>query len=239
MLNSLTYSTLGRSGRLGNQLWQIASTIGLARKASSESRHLEVHLPVWKYNKYFSFPEHYFQGAKGRNAWMEASFMDQQNRRGLQDFRCIEFVKDDVNKWLTPSDLARQRLDRLVELYRPSDATAIHVRRGDYEYAWDGVNLIDKSWYINNWPKGRILVFSDDIQWCEENLPHENVTFVHHEEWLDFMIMSQCRAHIISNSTFAWWAAWGSNSRDVKYPNPWLKDMDLNIFEPSWKAKKR
>lgn len=240
MSDALTYSTLGRSGRFGNQLWQIASTIGLARKAwyDFSPRHLEVHLPPWKYQKYFSFPEHYFHGPKGRNAWEEAPWIVPRQRGYLQDFTCIEYVKDDVKKWLQPSDYARKRLDRLVENYRPSDATAIHVRRGDYEHVWKGINLVSKEWYLDNWPSGRKLIFSDDPQWCVENLPHDDTQVIHHEEWLDFMIMSQCSAHIISNSTFAWWAAWSSNSRNVTYPTPWIKGLELDIFEPWWKARK-
>lgn len=233
MTYPLTYSTLGRSGRLGSELWQITSTIGLSKKFSHKYTHAT--LPKWKYQKYFSFPEHYFSGAQGKNAWNEATWLDPKHRRYLQDLSCIESVKNDVKQWLQPSNYARKRLDRLVEQYRPFDATAIHVRRGDYEHVWQGVNLLDKSYYMSIWPKGRILIFSDDPKWCKENLPAENAQIVHHEPWLDLMIMSQCRAHIISNSTFAWWGAWSSNSREVKYPSPWLKDIDLDIFEPWWK----
>lgn len=230
----LTYSTLGRSGRLGNDLWHIFSTIGIAKKLD-----MQVNLPKWKYQKYFSFPEHYFYGPQGKNSWTVATWIDPKNRRYLQDLSCLELVKSDVKQWLQPSDFAKTRLKRLLENYRPSDATAIHVRRGDYEHVWEGVNLLDKQWYLNNWPTGRKLIFSDDPAWCVENLPQEDATIVHHDPCLDLIIMSLCSAHIISNSAFAWWGAFSSNSRKVIYPDPWLKDNNLDIFESWWTPKKR
>jgi len=34
--------------------------------------------------------------------------------------------------------------------------------------------------------------------------------------------MSKCDAHIISASTFSWWAAWLANSKTVIAPWPWF-----------------
>ncbi|WP_373940764.1 hypothetical protein OEG92_12140 [Polaribacter sejongensis] len=46
----ITFSRLGSKGRLGNQLFQIASTIGMAKKNS-----FDYCFPKWEYSKYFEF----------------------------------------------------------------------------------------------------------------------------------------------------------------------------------------
>jgi hypothetical protein len=88
---------------------------------------------------------------------------------------------------------------------------------------------------MDNWPKNEVLLFSDDPNWCKEHLP--KATIVHHEEWVDLQMMRLCSSHVISNSTFAWWGAYGS--QDVTYPMPWIMGLDLNIFELEWKSVPR
>ena len=50
-LGMITYRQLGRNGQLGNQLWQIAGTIGIAYKAGDMAA-----FPFWRYRSYFSVP---------------------------------------------------------------------------------------------------------------------------------------------------------------------------------------
>lgn len=58
----------------------------------------------------------------------------------------------------------------------------------------------------------RFLVFSDtsqDVSWCRANIHGEQISFARGDSDLeDFATMSACDHHIISNSTFSWWAAW-------------------------------
>ncbi|MEM7514287.1 MAG: alpha-1,2-fucosyltransferase, partial [Bacteroidota bacterium] len=79
-----------------------------------------------------------------------------------------------------------------------------------------------------------IFVFSDDIEWCKENLQYKlPLTFVGHEykgkrfgKYL--YLMSLCKHFIIPNSTFGWWAAWLSRNEQKKVvmPKPWALHSD-------------
>lgn len=46
----ITYSKLGVKGNLGNQMFQIASTIGIAEKNNHD-----YFFPVWQYSEYFNY----------------------------------------------------------------------------------------------------------------------------------------------------------------------------------------
>ena len=57
------------------------------------------------------------------------------------------------------------------------------------------------------------FVFSDDIAWVRANIPlPATATFIDWNQgadsYHDLHLMSQCRHHIIANSSFSWWGAW-------------------------------
>ena len=91
----------------------------------------------------------------------------------------------------------------------------------------------------------RLLVFSDDIEWCRENL-RLGVTpeFVGHEFAgakfsTYFSLMSACKHFIIPNSSFAWWAAWLATNPDkvVIGPLRWFADPKVdtsNVLPDDW-----
>lgn len=64
--------------------------------------------------------------------------------------------------------------------------------------------------YIDN---PLFIVFSQDLQWCKENLHTENVIFSESKNGpyatiSDLYLMKECDHAIISNSSFYWWGAW-------------------------------
>ena len=81
------------------------------------------------------------------------------------------------------------------------------------------------------------FIFSDDIEWCENNFSFlNNVVFVTHEyagkkfsSYLQLMI--NCKHYIIPNSTFAWWAVWLNKGKDkiVIAPNKWYTYYQFNL----------
>ena len=83
------------------------------------------------------------------------------------------------------------------------------------------------------------FVFSDDLQWCKDNLSSIYPIHFVGEELAGnsgighFYLMKECKYFIISNSTFAWWAAWlGEHSKKmVIYPLKWYKEPRLNNKE--------
>jgi hypothetical protein len=147
----------------------------------------------------------------------------------------------------------------LVAQLNRDSAVAIHVRRGDYvsnpkdaatmgfvglEYYSRAVEVACSSMAA----PPHFFIFSDDLDWCRINfgwLPGpvsyvEQNGFVgrpiHH---LDFQLLSQARRFILSNSTFAWWAAWLAEPPDkqVLAPKAWFRDTSIDssdLCPPEW-----
>ncbi|MEX1188543.1 MAG: alpha-1,2-fucosyltransferase [Bacteroidia bacterium] len=88
----------------------------------------------------------------------------------------------------------------------------------------------------------QIFIFSDDPQWCKENITLDfAVTYIDHNQgddaYLDLHLMSHCRHHIIANSSFSWWGAWLNPSEDKRViaPKQWFAsgDRDTKDLIPS------
>ncbi len=140
----------------------------------------------------------------------------------------------------------------LSELITSVEAVSIHVRRTDYvhnpqtqqmhgscgiDYYRRCVEELTKK--IKN---PHFFIFSDDPAWISTNLklPYTTTLVTHNQAdqgHEDLRLMSQCKHHIIANSSFSWWGAW-LNPRSEKIvfaPQRWFKNLsfDSNDIIPS------
>jgi len=128
---------------------------------------------------------------------------------------------------------------------KSSTVGAINVRRGDYLTMSKSHPVVSIE-YINEAYKhlpecDYILVLSDDIPWCKENIKFPNVIFV--EKYWDcegVWLLSLCDHFIISNSTFSWWGAYLSRSEKkvVIAPETWfgphINEDPKDIYCEGW-----
>jgi hypothetical protein len=84
----------------------------------------------------------------------------------------------------------------------------------DLDYYKNAVEKFDE--------KTLFVVFSDDINWCRENLNFiKNKFFIEEKnDILEIYLMSLFKKNIIANSTFSWWGAWLGKNNEVIMPNP-------------------
>lgn len=128
---------------------------------------------------------------------------------------------------------------------------SIHVRRGDYlkEPLFQGLTDIDYyeraiSEISKKTDVDRFLVFSNDIQWCKENIARMckgKCEFVDwntgRDSYRDMQLMSMCNHNIVANSSFSWWGAWLNNKNDkiVIAPHKWInRSTPTDIIPSSW-----
>lgn len=118
-------------------------------------------------------------------------------------------------------------------------ATAIQVRRGDYykfpdHHPMTSIEYYKKAVKLAN--PSEIWMFSDDIDWCKENLKFDcPIKYIKEEDYIEMYIMSLSKNVIISNSSFGWWAAYLNTRADatIYVPSTWFgKALIDDGFKP-------
>jgi len=132
-----------------------------------------------------------------------------------------------------------------------SNSICVNVRRGDFvindRHGWYGSDYFSRGEAMmdGRFSDHQFYVFSDDVEWCRENLRFSKPTvFVGHEfagrKFQDYLrLMSACKHFIIPNSSFAWWAVWFNQDPDkiVVAPKKWFNVEELDttdLFQPGW-----
>ena len=165
-------------------------------------------------------------------------------KQGL--FRFIRHVRPDyyTAEILMPEDIAKAFIIRheylaeasafLDRLPRHATPVFIHVRRGDYlALSCNGRRDISlPSTYYSKAMKivqqsvasPYFIVVTDDVTYCENHYAnHPALCVSRNSMYVDFAVMTLCRAAIISNSTFSWWGAMlGVSKTLVISPKYWF-----------------
>lgn len=133
-------------------------------------------------------------------------------------------------------------------------SVAIHFRRGDYvrnaafnqEIGVLGIDYYERAVALvrERLPSAVLYLFSDDVDAVEREFrppgPHVFVRAVRPWHAYDkIRLMGACDHAVISNSTFAWWAAWLNPNPDklVIAPDPWFSGRaldDKDVVPASW-----
>ncbi len=153
--------------------------------------------------------------------------------------------EDVIRKDFTPKNIPTQNIQDLAKEISNTNALCIHVRRGDY-VGNPSHEVITKDYYdkcIEEISKtktiGKIYVFSDDVDWCKNNLSFSFPTMFVENEYSGvkgeghMFLMSKCKNFIIANSSFSWWAAWLSNDKEkiVICPKQWFGDASIDTSD--------
>ena len=139
---------------------------------------------------------------------------------------------------------------RIKSLMGGSNSVSVHVRRGDFlspQYAANHANIATLAYYkkafeyvISKFQKVKYFVFSDDIDWCRDNLGLGDAIYIDwnkgSESYIDMYLMTFSKANIIANSTFSYWGAYLNKSNKLTiYPKKWeTSEGDINIFPSTW-----
>lgn len=237
----ITFSKLGKFGRLGNQLWQIASTIGIAMR--NDANFL---FPNWEYSKHFLYRlpsmdvDESLKDVKIINEY-EPYYTDYKLNSKInydllgyfQSWKYFDHCKDMIKHYFTPNFEVNDEIFGDV---------AIHVRRGDY-LQFNHVHPVLKMDYYNramdHFPNAKFAVFSDDIEWCTNNFPENKCTFIlPTDPVIDMFYMATYPNQIIANSSFSWWSAWLNTNpnKTVIAPKVWVRGETKNDRIPTeWK----
>jgi hypothetical protein len=186
--------------------------------------------------KSFGYNEEFFDCH--RNSILVGNFQSYKYFINIIDFILIEFC------------LKPELQQKYKNLSNSDNCVSIHVRRGDY-LMYDGFslnNMID--YYANSiaylrqiYTNIQLRVFSDDIEWCLQQKIFADAEFVvtkqNEPPIFDLLRMSNCKAIVMANSSYSWWAAFFAEVRGatVCCPAQWFVDVSTSqahIAPPSW-----
>lgn len=245
---ALTFNSLGNLGQLGNQMFQYAALRGISYENGYDyfipNNNLEFYkifkIPI-KFGEFnysvieqsgFEFDNFLYYNCPD-NMDLYGYFQSEKYFKNVENIIKNEYVFDENIYKLCHHYLKTYGGDELISL---------HVRRGDYLKEINFVNLPTSYYFsaINLLPKRKILVFSDDIEWCKTQFNTSEFVFIEtNNKVIDLCLMTMCHYHIIANSSFSWWGSWLSKSKQTISPSKWFQNnySDWNtkdLYLPNW-----
>ena len=237
---TIGFSQLGNYGRMGNQMFQYAALRGISDNLGYDWR-----VPTQdKFRNTFHSTSNIFdcftlEEAKSKMEDVQFQYMiDDSNLPNTFDERiyytCLdntdligyyqspkyfEKIEDIIKKEFTFIKKSPVQVERYISL---------HVRRGDYllyshilppqneKYFKDALSNFDKNL--------KVVVSSDDIEWCKNSDIFKSDRFVFSEAnpYDDLLMISKACGNIISNSSYSWWGAYLSGNSNVVIPKNWF-----------------
>ena len=237
-------------GRLGNQMFEIATALSFAFDNNCDfvvSLERGIYnsmdgtqYPPTKYKtnifRYIKFVEK----LENFDTWHEKDYWYQKIN--------YDFSKNLLlNGYFQSEKYFKHNKQLILDLYRPTEevkgiiqqkyadklknSVSIHIRRGDRVKQASIMPLCSMEYYKNALlffnDIENVLIFSDDIEWTKTVFKDEKFHIIENEpDYMDLYIMSMCTNNIIANSTFSWWAAWLNKNPDkiVISPKQWFSD---------------
>lgn len=171
-------------------------------------------------------------------------------------------IGERVANWKYQPKLQLQAEERLNEIKKHFNnnkpLVSIHIRRGDYLLPQYSFCILDHEYYtkaivdhfmpIEDY---NFIVFSNDIKFAKNLFEGDNIWFVDpvggekictDSEKEDLVLLSLCDHHIVANSSYSWWGAYLSKSKNKKiicptnhlkstHPSSWING---NFYPSNW-----
>ena len=246
----LTYPALGKNGRIGNCLFQIAATAGAA----------------WTMGEDFVLPSSALVACPSlaRFPSLRPHFRDvlpdgEEYRESRYSHDPVPSSSVRLHGYFQSAKYWKGHESRVCDLLRPSwtcdkdvppvqDCVAVHVRRGDYAGLGEYHTNLGVIYYgrAMDWMRAKgcnvFLVFSDDPSWCVEFFRGMDVRVQPTGDPVDDMIrFSSCGAHVIANSSWSWWGAYlgaSTGANPVVAPKDWFGPKGppawRDVYCPDW-----
>ena len=238
----IIFERLGGWG-LGNSLFQIATTIAIAKENNVPFYFPDnCNFKIQRYDKteFFkhSLPFIHFDSlnVKKIKRWGHGDFKYIKAPHFNSDdivlidgfFQCeqnFKNIRDTLKDMFEIKGEYKTYLNNKYEHILSDNSCSLHIRRGDYSTAKE-MKILSIDYYkkaITYFPENTLFViFSDDINWCKQNLHFINnkVFIEENNDILELSLMSYFNNNIIANSTFSWWGAWLGEQKKVIAPNP-------------------
>ncbi len=150
----------------------------------------------------------------------------------FNSWRYFDHHREQLKQLFAPSAEVETYLqNKYGDLLSQPNTVGVHVRTSDRKthphIPFPGLQYFEKA--MEYFPHDSLfVVFSDRINWCKkkfpECFPNKTFIFIDDNHLHDLFLLSKMHNHIISNSTYSWWAAYLSphTNHTVLVPDGWL-----------------
>lgn len=244
----ICFTRLGDHGRLGNQIFQFASSLGISNKLGLDFKIIDKPCEL---RECFEIPNNFIISSDhlpnltvyfSKNSVIDGDVGFDENALKISDntdlfgyFQCAKYfqhLRKDLlqilqfkSEW---NNLADDIWQNIEKRRNNNSVVSVHVRRGDYlDSPYHPVSSLD--YYqqaFNLFSDSLFVIFSDDIDWCRANFTGDNIIISScNNNYVDLKLMTMCDHHIIANSSFSWWGAWLNTSNGkVVAPSKWFEN---------------
>lgn len=238
-------------GGLGNMMFQIAATKSLSLKKNTfcSFPNFLQQINYLNNNKDYNPNLNYAEEYKN---FLDLSTIQPNYNLNVYSypFKYVDFIPNEssfyVDGFFQSEKYFSDHREKIINFFKPPESvenliknkysfildkntTSVHVRRGDYLKYPGKHPPQSREYFMNSLETVKefdlIVIFSDDISWCKDNIKLDNVFFVENEkDYIELFLMSKCKNNIISNSSFSWWGAWlnKNEKKIVVGPKNWF-----------------
>lgn len=253
------------SGQLGNQLFQISTTLAYSWDFGALATFPDLHSPTARlsYNKeHLFFRLNNFESPLPLTHTFTESVWHSSKRISFQP--CL-YLQGCFQSW----NHFHHHRDKLLQVFAPSSTNkayieskyealldhpftvAVHVRTLNKQLHDDGYPFLGLDYYekaMHLFPKEALfVVFSDRINWCKEHFKQFDrpMIFIEGNDHIqDLLLMSSMKHQIIGNSTYSWWGAYLNQNPDKRvlapkywlYPYSWPPQGPNFFYFPEWEV---
>jgi hypothetical protein len=261
--NSEFKVTIDICGGLANQLFQIAVVLYYAKKFGHKpvfknmkilpnytSRH--TYWELLNTTNLLTIEDLDYKDYLTYNVREEFNYTELENRQGnimLRGYYQTSLFLDEIkNEFLNLlvsnkniNDIVTKNYNNIKNKLNTENLISLHIRRTDYlKFSHVHTNLgmdyyieaVKKICVSEDYP---IIVFSDDYNWCKNNLSKHlknplyfvcdeisslAFEYVEYVDYIELLLMSNIKYNIIANSSFSWFAGYINNHKDKKVIAP-------------------
>lgn len=234
----LSFSRLGKVGRLGNQLFQVAFITHFAQKFG-----IKYQLPYWKYSEYFDYKFNFSpvdllevsfdvvlkEPGLGYYEKYFVNHLSEMNNKNIDIITgyfqsCKYFTKEHALKIFKPNNKFKPLQPNV------SKSVAISVRRGDFvnHHHYNNIEADLFRELLRDFPNFKVYVFTDDYKYCRNEFIGPQYEFMEGLNDIEQLItLNKFESFILSNSTFSYWGPMLNPSpKKVYYPYYMFPDLE-------------
>ena len=235
-------------GGLGNQLFQVASGYGIAKK------HNHILILVSDYWS-DSFPHQTDMNEYNKTLFSSFRIIHYKHLPDIPHFYamdsvlCFQYMEELGKKaplyiegYLQTEKYFKEYRKDILDLFKPYDLNLdsyfIHVRRTDivdvpmYKLDYDDYYKRAIEYIESKTPNSHYYIISDDIPFCKQYALFDSLktTFVEDTVMNSLSIMASCKGGICCNSSFSWWGSYLiDREKIVILPKKWINNGHENL----------